>query len=263
MKKIFLLSVAITALLSSCKKDKDLDKAGIFKGPEVQVHGGKSWTWIQLTKAGVPEKLGVTITDAALNTLPVGGHDDGHDHDHGNMDNNWKLKFHPKASVTPFIYTGMDWNPSGHEPDQVYTTPHFDFHFYMSTPEEIAAIPPYQVDSSKFLQWPAADYLPAFYINPGGGVPQMGCHWVDVTSGEFNGQPFTQTFIYGTYANKVNFYEPMITLDFMKAQSNFERTIPQPAKVKQSGWYPTKMKLLKHDGVTEIILDAFVFRTQS
>ena len=265
MKKILTLSVVMAALLTSCKKDKDLDKSGIFRGPETQVHGGKAWTWIQLSKSGTPERLAVTINDAALNTLPIASGDDGHDHDHdhGNMENNWKLKFHPKASITPFIYTGLDWNPAGHEPAPIYNKPHFDFHFYMSTPEEIAAIPPYQVDSSKFLMFPGAGYLPPTYINPGGGVPQMGCHWIDVTSSELNGQPFTQTFIFGSYNGRVNFYEPMITLEFLKAQTNFERTIPQPAKVKESGWYPTKLKIVKHDGVTEIILDGFVFRSQS
>jgi hypothetical protein len=266
MKKFLMLSLVVAAAFTSCKKEKEIEKGGIFKGPEVQVHGGKAWTWIELAKNGNPQRLAVTINDAALNSVPTTVHGDGHDdhnHDHGNPDNNFILKFHPKAAITPFKYTGLDWNPIGHEPAPIYGKSHFDFHFYLSTPEQIAAIPPYEVDSSKFLKWPAADYLPATYINPGGGVPQMGCHWIDVTSPELNGQPFTQTFIFGSYDNKVNFYEPMITLDFLKAQTNFERAIPQPAKVQQSSWYPTKMKIVKHDGVTDIILDAFVFRTQS
>jgi len=133
----------------------------------------------------------------------------------------------------------------------------------MMTPAEVAAIPPYEVDSLKFKNWPAPAYLPAGYFNAGGGVPQMGAHWVDPTSGEFNGLGFTQTFIYGSYDGKVTFYEPMITLEFLKATSNFERTIPQPAKVQKTGYYPTKLRVVKHDGLTEIILDGFAYRTQS
>ena len=91
----------------------------------------------------------------------------------------------------------------------------------------------------------------------------MGAHWIDVTSSEFNGKPFTQTFIYGSYNGKVTFYEPMITLDFIKNNNNFERAIPQPAKVQKSGYYPTKLKIVKHDGVTEIVLDGMVYRAQS
>ncbi len=125
------------------------------------------------------------------------------------------------------------------------------------------AIPPYEADSSKFNNWPAPDYLPEHYFNPGGGVPQMGTHWVDLTSPEFNGQPFTQTFIYGSYDGKITFHEPMITLEFLKNSSDFERDIPQPVKVQKSGYYPTKERVVKHDGVTEIVLEGFVYRTQS
>ncbi len=260
MKNFFLLSIGVSFLFASCKKDDVHEQNNIFKGPVVQVHAGKAWTWMQLDRYGKPERLAITLTDAALNSVPVG--DDGHDHDHSG-DNSWTLAFHPKAGVTPFNHVGMGWNPEGHEPPGIYDIPHFDFHFYMMTPAEVAAIPPYEVDSLKFKNWPAPAYFPANYFNPGGGVPQMGAHWVDVTSGEFNGQEFTQTFIYGSFNGKVTFYEPMITLDFLKNNSNFERNIPQPAKFQKTGYYPTKMKVVKHDGVTEIILDGFVHHTQS
>ena len=55
----------------------------------------------------------------------------------------------------------------------------------------------------------------------------------------------------------------MITLDFLKNNSNFERAIPQPAKVQKNGYYPTKERVVKHDGVTEIVLDGLVYRPQS
>ncbi|MEJ0102810.1 MAG: hypothetical protein WDO19_09750 [Bacteroidota bacterium] len=55
----------------------------------------------------------------------------------------------------------------------------------------------------------------------------------------------------------------MITLEFLKASNNFERAIPQPAKVQKSGYYPTKLRITKHDGLTEAILDGFVYKTQS
>ena len=91
----------------------------------------------------------------------------------------------------------------------------------------------------------------------------MGAHWLDATSPELNGQLFTQTFIYGSYNGKVNFYEPMITLQFIKDNPEFERTIPQPAKVQKAGYYPTKMKIKTKNNITEVILESFVFRTAS
>jgi hypothetical protein len=55
----------------------------------------------------------------------------------------------------------------------------------------------------------------------------------------------------------------MITLDFLKTNSNYERQIPQPAKFKTAGYYPTKMKVVKKNGATYITLDGFTYRQAS
>lgn len=256
MKKAFLLSIALVTLFISCKKhDDDDNKGSVYKGPVVQIYNGKAWTWVQLNKMEEPQKIAVVINDAALGSLPAtsGGH----------MDNVWVLKFHPKFNTTIFNHVGLGWNPLGHEPLMIYGLPHFDFHFYEMTPEAVDAIPPFATAMDKFNNWPAAAYFPANYINPGGGVPMMGTHWIDVTSGEFHQQQFSQTFIYGSYDGKVTFYEPMITLDFLRNHTNFERSIPQPSKFQKTGWYPTKLMVSKHDGVTEIILSDFEYKIQS
>ncbi|RYY10158.1 MAG: hypothetical protein EOO04_37320, partial [Chitinophagaceae bacterium] len=208
MKQTGFLLLAAALIFSSCKKEND-NKSGILKGAELQVHEGKAWTWVQLDQNGNPQKMAVSINDAAMKSLPTTGGNDGHNQGHSGI-NNWVLKFHPKANVSPFNFIGLDWNPIGHEPDPIYGKSHFDFHFYMMTQAEVDAIPPYPLDSVKFKNSPAPEYLPANYFNAGGGVPKMGAHWVDPTSPEFSGKPFTQTFIYGSYNGKVNFYEPMI-----------------------------------------------------
>ena len=255
MKRIMVaVAVAIVSLAAGCKKG---DQAkGIFKGPEVKVNNGKAWTWVQLKDDGTPERLAITINDAAMNSVPVdetgeGGHDNM-------MENSYVLTLHPKASATPFKHIWLNWNPAGHEPPGVYDIPHFDLHYYTITNAEREAM-----DNAKMNNLPAAEYMPANYISPGLGVPQMGNHYIDVTSPELNGQPFTQTFIMGSYDSKVIFYEPMITKAFLQSNANYERPIPQPAKFQQSGFFPTKMRVVKHDGVTEIILDGFVKRQAS
>jgi hypothetical protein len=263
MKKILFFSLlALVVGFSSYTSIKGNKKPQILKGQQVQVHGGKAWTWIQLNKQGNPERIGVSLTDEALKTVPTATHGSAHGH---TEDNHWVIKFPAKANLTPFNHLGMHWNPSGHEPETIYTVPHFDFHFYSSKPEEVLEIGTYEKDSVRFKNVPSTDYFPAQYMNPGApsAVPQMGSHWMDVTSGEFNGKPFTETFIYGSFDGKVTFQEPMITLDFLKKTNNYVRDIPQPAKVQKTTWYPTKMKIVKHDGVTDIILDQFVFRKQS
>ena len=259
MKPIFILAI-VAIVFGSCKKNDDHGINGIFKGPDVNVHGGKAWSWVQLNAKGEPERIGISIDDKALNNVPVGGAQEGHDHGGANS---WVVKFHQKGSVLPFNFIGLNWNPNGHEPEVIYGKPHFDFHFYTMTPDQVAAIPAYEQDSVKFKNAPGPDYFPPTYINAGGGVPQMGAHWVDFTSPELNGQPFGQTFLYGSYDGNVTFYEPMITLEFLKNNSNFQRTFPTPAKVQKTGWYPSVMRVVKHDKVTEVILDGFVLRQNS
>jgi hypothetical protein len=55
----------------------------------------------------------------------------------------------------------------------------------------------------------------------------------------------------------------MITLDFLKNTSHFDRAIPQPAKFEKAGYYPTKMKVQKRSGQTEITLYGFEKRQAS
>jgi len=164
----------------------------------------------------------------------------------------------PKDAPAPFSFIMLDWNPHGHPPAHIYDKPHFDLHFYMTPETEVMRY----MDSTKMMINPAADYLPANYIgaNP---VPMMGKHWMDATSGELHGQPFTQTFLYGSYNGQVVFYEPMVTLDFLKNTSDFQRPIPQPAKFQKAGYYPTKLHITTHDNRTDIILEGFTYRDAS
>jgi hypothetical protein len=258
MKKTLLFSLAVILFAASCTKDKGENKAGIFKGPETAMHHGKAWTWVQLNKEGKPERIAVTIDNDALNSVPTGDNNHGGGHTH---DDNVVLKFHEKANDIMFNHVWLNWNPAGHPPANVYTKPHFDIHYYISTVAERETY----VDPAKLNADPAAGYLPPLHVGAD-PVPAMGKHWVDITSPELNPnnpQPFTQTFIYGSYDSKVVFYEPMITLDFLKTTVNFERTIPQPAKFQKSGYYPTKMKVQKQGNAVNIILDDLVYRTAS
>jgi hypothetical protein len=259
MKKVSVFLLIGISFLSSCSKDDNANtENGEYKGAEVTVHLGKAWSVVKVDDEGNPTELTVRINDAALASVPVGSGGGAGSHNH---ENSVVLPFHDKAkALTPFKHIGLDYNPDGHEPAAVYGLPHFDIHFYLMTEAERMAIPPYEVDSSKFLKIPTQAYVPANYMALPGGVPQMGTHWVDVTSPELAGQTFTQTFIYGSYNSNVTFYEPMVTLKFLQTTSQFSRDIPQPSKVQVSGHYPTKMEIRKHDGITDVTLTAFVYR---
>ena len=254
MKKLLCILLASLVFIS-CQKDKDNEKNGIFKGPETAVFHGKAWTWIELDKTGTLERVAISINDEALNSVTAGTGKISEDHQH---EANVVLKFHPKADATIFRHVWINWNPDGHPPVGIYDKPHFDFHYYLvSSAERETFIDPVKLDASL-----TPDYLPANYFG-GDPVPFMGKHYVDLTSPELNGQPFTQTFIFGSYDAQLAFWEPMITLEFLKNTSNFERDIPQPAKFQKTGYYPTRMRITKISGVTNIILEGFVLRQAS
>jgi hypothetical protein len=159
-------------------------------------------------------------------------------------------------NITAFDHIGIDWNNHGHAPF-FYELPHFDFHFYMMPLADRLAIPEYVNGPAGFDNMPALSFLPSTYIAPqGGDEPQMGRHWVDVTSPELpgNGGTFTKTFIYGTYGGKVNFIEPMITLDLLKSGVASSTAIPQPDQFAERKYYPTVYNIYRDNGNQNIVV---------
>lgn len=251
MKKFLILVVAASSFIFACDKDKNNEKT--FKSDEVTVFGGKAWSSVS-AKDGIPKEISFVVNDAVLNTAPAATPGEGH-----NPANDFIIPVPAgAAAVTPFKFIMLNWNPAGHEPEHVYTIPHFDIHFYSTTPDEVMGY----MDNDKLNKEVPAGYVPANHIS-GPGVPMMGKHYIDATSGELNGHTFDQTFLYGAYDGKVVFWEPMITLDFLKNTSHFDRSLPQPEKFEKTGFYPTKLKVQKRNGQTEITLYDFVKRQAS
>ena len=250
MKKILVLVVAVSAFIFAFDKDKNKDKE--YKSEESTLHNGKVWSSAKVDKDGKPLSVSIVVSDASLNSVPL-----GQPSDHMSPQNNLLVPISEKSG-TPFKFIMLNWNSSGHEPDHVYTVPHFDFHFYTSNQHEVMGY----MDEAKLNAEPSTGYIPANHISAA-GVPMMGKHYIDATTPELNGKNFTQTFLFGSYDSKVVFWEPMITLEYLKNTTQFERPLPQPSKFQQSGFYPTKMKISRHDGVTEISLTDFVNRQAS
>jgi len=145
--------------------------------------------------AKIPQAFGVEISGTAMNSLPGGVEP--------------VVSFLPRsaaASLTPFKFTMVDWNPGGHVPPGVYDVPHFDFHFYLTEQSSLDAIQPAAARARARAQ--AAEtsdrgtaavprsLVPPGFISVGAVVPMMGDHLIDVRGPEFTGQPFTHTFIY-------------------------------------------------------------------
>jgi hypothetical protein len=89
----------------------------------------------------------------------------------------------------------------------------------------------------------------------------MGTHWIDSLSSEWQGETFTETFIYGFYHGDMYFVEPMITVNYFQTNPNVTMKIKQPQSFQKDGYYPTNYSI-EYDGteqVYNIVIKDFVF----
>lgn len=229
MKKVFLLvtAFALTAVFTGCKKN-DL-KSKIFYGQTANVGNGTVRSFVVLNWDGTPQSVGFNFTKSMLAGLP----DDGKIPTYMTM-----LDLPPQAASSGFNHLELDWNPHGHEPSNIYGLPHFDFHFYIVGMDELMQIIPGPDTTSVDPK-----YVPKDYISGVVAVPNMGVHWVDPNSPEFNGKTFTTTYIYGFYHGSMLFGEPMITKAYLETLPNVTMDVKQPAEFQKSGYYPTKYRI--------------------
>ena len=237
--KTIIPALLLVNLLYSCNKDPKTE----FYGKEIKLGKGTVKTFFRKDDTGKPLELGVAISENVLSSLP-----------HSTTQH--VLDF-PKEALqsTPFTFMLFDHNHEGHEPPKIYDINHFDIHFYLTSNEDRLKISP--TDTTTGAQ-PAEGLIPmpsAF----AGVVPQMGAHWIDVTSPEFNGGKFTHTFIYGSAFGKVNFLEPMITIDFLNTKGSSTYNIRQPKRFEKPGLYPKKYGIKYKEALRqyEITLESF------
>jgi len=199
---------------------------------------GAARSWVKLDRDGNPTAIGVTFDEAALDGLPT-------DLPHGQHGTEHVLALPPQAA--PFDHIMINWNPHGHEPDNIYTVQHFDFHFYTISEQERTRITAQGDDLIKTKRRPSAEFVPEGYVYaPDSEVPQMGAHWVDPLSHEFHGHAFTKTMLYGSYDGQIIFVEPMITRAYLLTKPNMTEPIKQPARYAKPGYYPTQYSI-KYD----------------
>ncbi|HET6567205.1 MAG TPA: hypothetical protein VFG50_04510 [Rhodothermales bacterium] len=223
------------------------DEPGMHRqyGTPVKVGNGMARAYVVLdAKHGQsPVELGIALDAKVLDHLPTSG-----------GEYSFVLSL-PRHSPAPYQFAELDWNPQGHEPEGVYTFPHFDFHFYTISLAERNAITPSDPQfAAKANNLPTGDYVPPYYtvLAPPGGepadiaVPQMGVHWSDVRSPELQNllnnpseyQQFTRTFIYGSWDGRFTFYEPMVTRAYLLSHPDVTMSIPVPERYPTAGYYP-------------------------
>ncbi len=254
---------AVAVTLAACGGGGD-DGPRTFEGASKSLGQGTAHSWVTVDAQNRPQAIGITLTESTLQGLPstpVAGPAAAE----------VTLPLPAEAAPTGIDHITVEWNPQGHEPDPIYGVGHFDFHFYQITEAARNAIVPSDPDfAAKAARFPSAAYVPAGYVPPPGDpaantVPQMGMHWVDPTSPEFSGKPFTATFIHGAYDGRFTFMEPMVAKSFLDTKPDYVRDLPQPAKWAVAGYYPTRYRVTydAQSRVYRIVLDSLVRREAS
>lgn len=193
-------------------------------GPVRALGHGTVRTFVEMGDKGEPAQVGVFLSEGALDKLP-------------DTDREIVLPLPQGTGFSLFENVVINWNAHGHDPKEIYGVPHFDFHFYL-IPESVRMSIKCDAGDKACKAQPAPQYLPPQYGPTPDGVPMMGWHWVDLTSPEFHGKPFTSTFIYGYYDAKLAFLEPMITREFLAQKTRFSAPIRQPQAFQREGSYP-------------------------
>jgi len=207
-----------------------------YYGDPVAIGNGTGRVVVAANSAGVPTSVSVALSAAALTGLPAGSAT-VHEVE-------YELAMPARAPKTGIDHVAVDWNPHGHPPAGVYTVPHFDFHFYAISRDEQARVTFVGEGGDAKRAVPDASLIPAGYVvPPDTAVEKMGVHGVDPAGPEFHGKPFTSTFIYGYYAGRLTFVEPMAALSFLQSKPDVTLPVKTPARYSVPGYYPTKYRV--------------------
>lgn len=227
------------ASLTACMTPAQENAASAtYEGKPVALGKGSARTVVRTDASGKPTSIGVVLSEAALEGLPTAPP--------GTQPNfPYELPMPERGPRTVVDHVVVNWEVAGHPPPKVYDVPHFDFHFYLVGRAEREKVHFQHGDESgQPGQQPPAELLPAGYIvPPGTAVPQMGVHAVHPGAPEFNGQPFTATFIYGYHDKRQTFLEPMVTLAYLKSKPAFSAPVPRPASYLKAGVYPSSYRV--------------------
>lgn len=210
-------------------------RSEVYRGQEVSIGKGIAQVVVRTDASGTPRAVAIMLTQGVLRGLPA-------DRNPKNSEGIWyySLPMPTDGPKTGYTHVVIDWNPHGHPPPHVYTLPHFDFHFYTMKQDELAKVTFTGPKDPAAAVSDATIIPPGYKVIPDTAINQMGVHAVELGAPEFHGKPFTATFIYGYYRNRLTFVEPMITHAFLLEKPRFTKSIAVPARYSSAGYYPTR-----------------------
>jgi Domain of unknown function (DUF5602) len=228
-----------------------LAQASTVESKPQSLGNGTVRTYVELDDAGNATEVGVILSEGALANLP-------------GETTEYVLPLPAEAETTAITHIGLNWQSHGHAPPAIYSTPHFDVHAYVITPQERQAITATNLETS--YETPSPELIPAGYVlAPDSAEPLQGAHWIDPTAREFHGEPhgFDHTLIYGFYNGEMTFIEPMVTLAFLQSQQAFEGSVAVPQRYARTGSYPTAYRIAYNEATGEHIIALTEFTAQT
>ncbi|MBC7743528.1 MAG: DUF5602 domain-containing protein [Flavobacterium sp.] len=241
------LGILAVLIFAGCEPDAAIPESQLtqqegktFYCDKVNFCHGTIQSFVTMDSENKPMSLGVRFSESILTNLPS---------DPMKNVKEAVLKIPKEAKDVGIDHIELGWNPQGHEPDPIYTLPHFDLHFYKVSSSEQASVVP-----GPDLVTVMSKYIPTDYISGVIAVPNMGVHYVDLTSPEFTGSQFDKTFIYGFYKGSMTFLEPMFTRTFLQTKPNITIPIKQPASFQKAGYYPTSYRISHNAGNNEYVV---------
>lgn len=134
---------------------------------------------------------------------------------------------------------GINWEAHGHPP-ATFMTPHFDFHIYNITSDQVGAID--CADLAKPDAVPDGYTLPDIEIPDMGTlvglcVPLMGMHAMPATDMTVT-DAFEGTMIVGYYGGEPIFFEPMVAQSMLLKRKSFTLPMPSVDELPEGVHYP-------------------------
>lgn len=232
------------AVIWGCDSTGSGDGPEVVEGPSVSIEGGGSaYAWVRLGPDDQPDAIGVSLSESGYESLTDTS--DTHTSSRAKHDGAVHLQLEvPDKAPAPYNHATLDWHPEGHPPPGIYTVPHFDAHFYFISPQARDAI-----EAGPAQTFPDKQHVPPHFAPDSVNTPDMGMHYVNLHAPEFNGEPFTHTYIYGFYQGEHTFIEPMVTTDVLSSNPDVRAEVPQPETYQKSGMYPMHYRIV-HDTET-------------
>lgn len=286
-RKIFSITLAacLGMLLFIVSAFRFMDSnPGRMQGAIAEIGNGWVESFAEIDDQGVPQAIGITFSKTAFEELPSNLTDGNRCTD---LDNNGAIDIHneclhwhervlplpsemSRKQDMPFKWVLMNWNPQGHMPEGVWNTPHFDVHFYIEPIEKIFSLMPgpcgpekIRCDQYEIAKKPVpANLIHKDFVDVGAVAPAMGNHLIDPTGPEFDGAPFTRSWIYGAYDGRIIFYEEMLSLNYLKSGPNECFPIKTTPEVDKSGYYPSTIctRFSTADSSVSVSIEDFTYR---